>query len=51
MLKVEKLSVAYAGVTVLREVSLTVNDGEIVSVVGANGGGGRQHSLRRFRDF
>jgi branched-chain amino acid transport system ATP-binding protein len=39
MLKVEKLSVAYAGVTVLREVSLAVNEGEIVSVVGANGGG------------
>ena len=39
MLKVEKLSVAYAGVTVLREVSLAVRDGEIVSVVGANGGG------------
>jgi branched-chain amino acid transport system ATP-binding protein len=39
MLKVEKLSVAYAGVTVLRELSLAVNEGEIVSVVGANGGG------------
>ena len=39
MLKVEGLSVAYAGVTVLREVSLRVNEGEIVSVVGANGGG------------
>jgi len=39
MLKVEKLSVAYAGITVLREVSLAVNEGEIVSVVGANGGG------------
>jgi len=39
MLKVEKLSVAYAGVTVLREVSLSVKEGEIVSVVGANGGG------------
>ena len=39
MLKVEKLSVAYAGVTVLREISLTVNEKEIVSVVGANGGG------------
>ena len=39
MLKVDKLSVAYAGVTVLREVSLRVNEGEIVSVVGANGGG------------
>jgi branched-chain amino acid transport system ATP-binding protein len=31
--------VGYAGVDVLRDVSLTVNDGEIVSVVGANGGG------------
>lgn len=39
MLKVEKLSVGYAGIDVLRDVSLTVNDGEIVSVVGANGGG------------
>jgi branched-chain amino acid transport system ATP-binding protein len=39
MLKVEKLNVGYAGVAVLRDVSLTVNDGEIVSVVGANGGG------------
>jgi branched-chain amino acid transport system ATP-binding protein len=39
MLRVEKLSAAYAGVTVLREVSLAVNEGEIVSVVGANGGG------------
>jgi len=39
MLNIDKLSVAYAGVTVLREVSLTVNEGEIVSVVGANGGG------------
>ena len=39
MLKVENLKVGYAGVDVLRDVSLTVNDGEIVSVVGANGGG------------
>jgi branched-chain amino acid transport system ATP-binding protein len=39
MLKVDKLNVGYAGVAVLRDVSLTVNDGEIVSVVGANGGG------------
>ncbi len=39
MLRVEKLVVAYAGITVLREASLSVNEGEIVSVVGANGGG------------
>jgi branched-chain amino acid transport system ATP-binding protein len=39
MLKVEKLSVGYEGVSVVREVSLTVQEGEIVSAVGANGGG------------
>jgi branched-chain amino acid transport system ATP-binding protein len=39
MLRVQKVTGAYAGVTVLRGVSLTVNEGEIVSVVGANGGG------------
>ena len=39
MLKIDGVSVAYAGVTVLREISLMVNEGEIVSVVGANGGG------------
>jgi len=39
MLNVDQVSVAYAGVTVLREVSLMVKEGEIVSVVGANGGG------------
>ena len=39
MLRVEKLNVGYAGVAVLRDVSLSVNEGEIVSVVGANGGG------------
>ncbi|HUL30283.1 MAG TPA: ABC transporter ATP-binding protein [Thermodesulfobacteriota bacterium] len=39
MLKVKKLAVSYAGVDVLREVSLEVKEGEIVSVVGANGGG------------
>jgi branched-chain amino acid transport system ATP-binding protein len=39
MLKIENVSLGYAGVAVLRGVSLTVNDGEIVSVVGANGGG------------
>ena len=39
MLRVEKLGVAYAGITVLREISLSINEGETVSVVGANGGG------------
>ncbi|HVN22894.1 MAG TPA: ABC transporter ATP-binding protein [Syntrophorhabdales bacterium] len=39
MLSVDNVSAGYAGVDVLRNVSLTVNEGEIVSVVGANGGG------------
>lgn len=39
MLKVEKLSVTYSGVSALRDVSLTTHEGEIVTVIGANGGG------------
>jgi branched-chain amino acid transport system ATP-binding protein len=39
MLKIDNLNVGYAGVQVLRDISLTVKEGEIVSVVGANGGG------------
>ena len=39
MLRVERLSVDYTGVSALREVSLAVNEGEIVTVIGANGGG------------
>ena len=39
MLRVEKVSVAYDRVTALREVSLIVNDGEIVTLIGSNGAG------------
>lgn len=39
MLKVEKVTVAYGRATALREVSLVVNDGEIVTLIGANGAG------------
>ena len=39
VLKIENLSVAYSGEAVLHDLSLTVSEGEIVSVVGANGGG------------
>jgi branched-chain amino acid transport system ATP-binding protein len=39
MLKVERVSVAYGRVTALREVSLVVNDGEIVTLIGSNGAG------------
>ena len=39
MLKVEKITVAYGRITALRDTSLTVNDGEIVTLIGANGAG------------
>jgi len=39
MLKVEKISVAYDRVFALRDVSLIVNDGEIVTLIGSNGAG------------
>jgi branched-chain amino acid transport system ATP-binding protein len=39
VLKAERLSVDYTGVSALRDISLAVNEGEIVTVIGANGGG------------
>ncbi|MCK4964301.1 MAG: ATP-binding cassette domain-containing protein, partial [Dehalococcoidia bacterium] len=39
MLRIEKASAAYGRATSLREVSLVVNDGEIVTLIGANGAG------------
>ncbi len=39
LLAVENLSVAYTGIYALRSVSLTVYDGEVVSVLGPNGAG------------
>ena len=39
MLTVEKASVSYGRATALREVSLTVNQGEIVTLIGGNGAG------------
>jgi len=39
MLEINKINVAYDGVQVLWEVSLKVNSGEIVAVIGANGAG------------
>ncbi|MCX5914466.1 MAG: ATP-binding cassette domain-containing protein [Deltaproteobacteria bacterium] len=39
MLKVEDLSIEYVGIKALRNVSLRVEEKEIVSVIGANGGG------------
>jgi len=39
VLRVENASVAYGQITAVREVSLTVNDGEIVTMIGSNGAG------------
>lgn len=39
MLKVERLSAGYGHVAALKEVDLAVNQGEIVTVIGANGSG------------
>jgi branched-chain amino acid transport system ATP-binding protein len=39
MLTIRNLDVAYGAVTVLRRVSLHVNEGQIVAIVGANGAG------------
>jgi branched-chain amino acid transport system ATP-binding protein len=39
MLKISNLEVRYSGVPVIHDVSLEVNQGELVSVVGANGSG------------
>lgn len=39
MLTVDNISVAYGRATALREASLVVNDGEIVTLIGANGAG------------
>ena len=39
MLKVENIEVRYSGVPVIHDVSLEVNTGELISVVGSNGSG------------
>ena len=39
LLKIENISVAYGNIIALRNVSLTVAEGEIVSLIGANGAG------------
>ena len=39
MLRVEKIYVKYGEVNVIRNVSLTVNSGEFVSIIGSNGAG------------
>lgn len=39
MLRVENVNVSYGAIHALHDISLTVNDGEVVSLIGANGAG------------
>lgn len=39
MLKIERLHVAYGGIQALRGISMEVPDGQIVTLIGANGAG------------
>ncbi len=39
MLKVSEIEVRYSGIPIIHNVSLVVNDGELITVVGANGAG------------
>lgn len=39
MLRIENVNVSYGSIHALRDISLTVNDGEVVSLIGANGAG------------
>ena len=38
MLEVERLAVSYGEVAALRDVSLTINKAEIITLIGGNGG-------------
>src|SRR5690349_18055123 len=39
LLQIEKVSVHYGAIQAIRDVSFTVNSGEIVTLIGANGAG------------
>ncbi len=39
MLQIEAIDVYYGKIQVLKQVSLTVNDGELVTLIGSNGAG------------
>ena len=39
MLEINNLSVNYGGIQALQDINLTVNEGEIVTLIGSNGAG------------
>ncbi len=49
MLKVENLNVYYGMIHAIKDISLEVEKGEIVSLVGANGAGKNYHFTGDFR--
>lgn len=50
MLDVQELNVHYGSIHAIRDISLTVNEGEIVSLIGANGSGKNNNSAHHYRD-
>ena len=50
MLKVKDLNVYYGKIHAIKGITFEVNDGEIVTLIGANGAGGRKKALSPFRE-
>ena len=49
MLKVDNLSVHYGVIQAVKDVSIEVNEGEVVTLIGANGAGKTSNSSYNFR--
>ena len=43
MLEVKNIQVAYGKIIAVKDVSVTVNQGEIVTLIGSNGAGNQPH--------